>query len=136
MNGGLVEHLFNAGAFTLHGGGQSDFKIDCSVLTYPDWEALAALAVKRLPPFTCTYGIARGGTWFAAALQHHATNPSDRPQLLIVDDVLTTGASMEAARARMGSLGTYAIGGVVFARGPCPAWITPLFTLTPERSVP
>jgi adenine/guanine phosphoribosyltransferase-like PRPP-binding protein len=47
---------------------------------------------------------------------------SDR--LLIVDDVWTTGGSMEEHRA-----GRDAIGAVLFARGPVADWVTPLFTL-------
>jgi len=48
--------------------------------------------------------------------------------LLIVDDVLTTGSSMEEVRKEMG---TYyqSEGFVLFARGECPDWITPLFQM-------
>ncbi|KKL20362.1 hypothetical protein LCGC14_2456230, partial [marine sediment metagenome] len=45
--------------------------------------------------------------------------------LLIVDDVLTTGASMEKQRAGR----TNTIGAVIFARGDCPAWVKPLFAM-------
>lgn len=44
--------------------------------------------------------------------------------ILIVDDVLTTGKSMKEQRGKR----IDAVGIVVFARGPCPAWIRPLFT--------
>ena len=43
--------------------------------------------------------------------------------MLIVDDVFTTGASMEALHTPGD------IGAVVFARGLCPSWITPLFQM-------
>lgn len=52
---------------------------------------------------------------------------------LIVDDVLTTGGSMEIARHNylVANPGSDVLGAVVFARGPCPDWITPLFRVTP-----
>jgi hypothetical protein len=49
---------------------------------------------------------------------------------LIVDDVLTTGASMEAARAKLWP-GSLPLGVVIFARGPCPDWVWPIFRLDP-----
>jgi orotate phosphoribosyltransferase len=117
--------LFRSGDFTLHSGEHSPFKIDCDGLTGEDWEALAALAAALLPPFSAVYGVPRGGVRFAAALQKHAT-PGAWP-LLIVDDVLTTGASMEEAQA---GAGRPAVGCVVFARGRCPRWVVPLFVMT------
>jgi hypothetical protein len=48
--------------------------------------------------------------------------------VLIADDVCTTGASMEEARA-----GRDCIGVVAFTRGSIPAWVTSLFTLAPKR---
>ena len=48
--------------------------------------------------------------------------------MLIVDDVLTTGASMEHERARCSGR---TIGVVLFARGPCPEWIHPVFRMDP-----
>ena len=47
------------------------------------------------------------------------------PTLLIVDDVLTTGESMEKQRASRKDT----IGAVIFARGVCPAWVKPLFSM-------
>lgn len=47
----------------------------------------------------------------------------DTAPLIIVDDVLTTGASMEEVRGE----NTNVVGIVVFARGPCPQWVIPLF---------
>jgi len=45
-------------------------------------------------------------------------------RLLIVDDVCTTGASMEAHRR-----GRDALGAVLFARGPVPSWVYSLFSM-------
>jgi len=42
----------------------------------------------------------------------------------MVDDVLLTGETIEAQRE-----GRDAIGTVIFAMGPCPEWVKPVFTL-------
>lgn len=123
--GYMPTHLFNSGNFTLHSGQQSSFKIDCDALTTADLEALACFAVGFLPPFGSVEGVPTGGLSLAAALKPYATEGP----LLIVDDVLTTGASMEEHRDSR-----EAIGLVIFARGQVPAWVTPLFTFCQEIS--
>lgn len=82
-------------------------------------------------PFSRAVGIPEGGLKLAAALNRVAWSTAD--SILIVDDVLTTGASMERMRADvLNDHPDRAIkGGVVFARGPVPEWITALFVLTP-----
>lgn len=53
--------------------------------------------------------------------------------LLLVDDVLTTGGSLEALRAsylvqpKPGYARDQIQGAVMFARGECPTWIKPVF---------
>ena len=111
--------LFQSGDFTLHSGGRSPFKIDCDALSSDDLCALAALVAKTIQ-FGMVEGVPRGGLRFAWILQNYLT---DGP-LLIVDDVLTTGTSMEEYRNDR-----EAIGVVLFARGPCPKWVTPVFSL-------
>ncbi len=121
--------LFQLGAFQLHSGEHADFKIDCDALTDRDWDALALMVTRRVPPFDDVEGVPRGGLNLAAAI---ARNTARRQgPVLIVDDVLTTGASMEAQRA-----GRDAIGAVIFARGPCPTWITPLFQMVAGEASP
>jgi hypothetical protein len=46
-------------------------------------------------------------------------------------DVLTTGRGMEEARATLGwpNVRYPVVGVVVYARGPCPDWVKPLFPL-------
>lgn len=118
--------LFQSGEFRLHSGGTSDFKIDCDALTNAEIAVLATQLVRRLPAFGRVVGIPTGSMRLAERLRSHATTGP----LLIVDDVLTTGASMKRVRDGHGDLG--AVGAVLFARGPCPSWIVPLFVMTDE----
>lgn len=113
--------LFRVGSFALHSGSTSSFKIDCDALTDEDLHALAAMFAERRS-WSAVEGVPTGGIRFARAL---ATFAGYGP-LLIADDVLTTGASMEEQRADRNCIGV-----VIFARGPCPTWVTPLFDLTP-----
>lgn len=118
--------LFQLGPIRLHSGSVSSFKIDCDALTDDDIAALAAMLYERLPSFGNVEGVPRGGLRLAAALLPYREAHSgitDDP-LLIVDDVATTGASLERHRA-----GRPAIGAVIFARGPVPPWVTPLFSM-------
>ena len=62
------------------------------------------------------------------ALQGHKLLDTEQGRIavgwLIVEDVVTTGGSMERIRADR-----LAVGVCVFARGPCPWWVTPLFQM-------
>ena len=104
----------------LSSGLHSSWKIECDALTPHDWYTLALIACELLPPFGAVEGVPRGGIAFAEALRRHVT----AGPLLICDDVLTTGASMERLRA-----GRDAIGVVAFARGPCPDWVMLIWRL-------
>lgn len=80
------------------------------------------------PKSTAIYdvvGIPRGGLRFAAALRPYAVLHSDT--VLIVDDVLTTGASMKEMRSLKESQGYHTIGLVIFARKQPPTWVEPIF---------
>ncbi len=124
--------LFNYGEFTLHSGGANRFKIDCNALTVTDLKALAWMAWRRLPRFGGVVGVPYGGLAFATALSPYACHPAP---WLVVDDVLTTGRSMEEARQKLDTVNGPVLGLVIFARGPCPDWVVPLFSLSPEKSV-
>lgn len=114
--------MFNHGTFISHSGKQLSFKIECDDLTDNDLETLAKLVSKRLQ-FGRIKSVPTGGDRFAAALQKYCT----KGPTLIVDDVFTTGRSMEKARES-----PYDLGVVIFARSKCPCWITPIFTLNYE----
>jgi orotate phosphoribosyltransferase len=119
--------LFEVGAFTLHSGQYANFRIDCRALTDADLSAVAAKLAEVIPPFGVVEGVPNGGLRLAAAMEKYAEGPAGR--LLIVDDVLTTGVSMEEHRA-----GREAYGAVIFCRGGSwPSWVVPLFVM---RDIP
>lgn len=111
--------LFRNGNYKLHSGAASSWKIDCDHLTDEDWKTLAIIASEILRPFGSVVGVPSGGLKFAEALKKFITVGP----LLVVDDVLTTGASMQDYRSE-GSSGV-----VVFARSKCPWWVTPIFQM-------
>jgi hypothetical protein len=116
-------NLFQYGQFKSHSGLTLPFKIECDALTDLDWDNLAAIIATHTLPFNKVEGVPRGGLKLAEVLK-----PYRDPEgtLLIVDDVFTTGASMEQQRK-----GRQAQGFVVFARGPLPPWITALCFVNP-----
>lgn len=114
---GLIQY----GEFVSHSGLPLSWKVDCDALTDDDLEAVAAIVGRKFL-FGQVYGIPRGGTRLANALRRFSRS-EDYPTL-IVDDVLTTGASFREARARFGD---DVMGFVIVARGRCPDWIWPMF---------
>jgi hypothetical protein len=131
----VVPDVFRKGEFKLHSGSVSRWKIDMDGCTDGDWEALALMLAERLPPFREVSGVPRGGLKLAQALSDYTDGSAQHP-ILVVDDVFTTGASMEDHR-RLVAAGwqvgpSSVIGAVAFARGPCPAWVTPLFSTGPN----
>ncbi len=123
-------NLFQTGDFTLHSGKQSNFKIDCDALTDEDWQALAKLIYNAVGRFGKVVGVPTGGLKLAKALEPYCSVTHTSP-VLIVDDVLTTGGSMNELRNKLRSEhGRSIIGIVVFARNWCPHWITPIFEMT------
>lgn len=101
--------LFKIGTYKLHSGQTSSWIIDCSALTDDDWD-WAAKYVSNYIKFKSVEGVPNGGLKFAKALEPYLSKDG-LGVLLIVDDVLTTGASMEAQRA-----GRRAQGFVLFDR--------------------
>jgi len=116
--------LFQFAPVRLASGKESPWKIDCDALTNEDWLAVAQIARLLLPGFGAVEGVPRGGLKFAGCLRVFADPISTR--LLIVDDVLTTGGSMERQRANRAAVGV-----VLFARGPCPPWVRAVFHADP-----
>jgi hypothetical protein len=126
VNGGNPYHLFKFGWFSSHSGFQLPWKIDCEDgFEKGDWEALASIIAWKFA-FSSVYGVPKGGVPLARALDKHC---EPGYPVLIVDDVLTTGRSMEHARAMLGGEAVPIIGIVVFARGKCPDWVWPILTV-------
>jgi orotate phosphoribosyltransferase len=124
--------LFVGGNFTLHSGAKSKFKIDCDALTDAEILTLAALIVERVRPFKEVYGVPRGGLRIAEALRRYADPAWD--WVLVVDDVLTTGKSMEEVASKMMDAGEKVQGAVIFSRTrSVPVYIMPLFILAEIR---
>ena len=116
-------NLFKLGDFILHSGQKGHFKIDCDALTELDIKTLGYIIANEFR-FSKVVGIPTGGTKLAKACDVWT---KQHGPLLIVDDVLTTGASMEEEKAKHQYL--HVIGVVLFARGPCPSWVHPLFDM-------
>lgn len=120
--------LFQLQNIKLHSGEWSPFKIECDVLTEADWECLGHLIASKIN-FSRVFGIPNGGLRLAAVLKRWETN-SINGNTLIVDDVFTTGRSMEEKRFELMDAGYKdIIGAVVFARRSCPYWIKSVFQL-------
>ena len=117
--------MFKWGEFRSHAGLTLPFKIELDGLTDADWDCLARMVADAFA-FGHVDGVPTGGLRFATALSRYV-EPGD-PGLLIADDVLTTGKSMERQRA-----GREAMGVVVFSRTNYePGWIFPIFRLSPS----
>lgn len=123
--------FFQFGWFASHSGFQLPWKADCDAFSDADWEGLAKLIAWKFA-FRSVYGIPRGGTKLAQALDKYVDLSTDREgryyPVLIVDDVLTTGRSFKVARASLGNPED-SLGVVVFARGECPNWVWPIFSV-------
>lgn len=122
--------LFHWGEFTSHSGLKLSWKIDCDFLTDEDWDCIAQLVASNFQ-FRDVWGIPKGGIKLAEAL-HKFTDPASMNGL-IVDDVYTTGKSMEEMKTKIGAYPGRIHGVVLFYRGAYPTtswfWVRPIFTL-------
>jgi hypothetical protein len=115
--------MIEFGEFRSRSGMMLPWKLDADDLSDRDIEGIA-LIIRRHARYCRVIGVPRGGLRLAAALLPWETSDD---ATLIVDDVLTTGASMEEARAKIEGP---SVGVVIFARGPCPDWVHPIFTVS------
>jgi len=127
-----VDPLFKMGQVRLHSGEISNFKIECEALTDEDWETLAMIVHDRYPRFGYVRGVARGGLKLADALEKYK-DPA-QSLMLLVDDVLTTGASITALRDAVDY--PHVVGVVIFARSEPPGWVQSVFTMWQENVEP
>jgi orotate phosphoribosyltransferase len=121
-------NLLQLGDFTLNSGAKSPFKIECDAFTDEDWKTLADLIRQMVGDFSSVEGVPRGGLRLAKELEPYAVSLSNYH--LLVDDVLTTGGSMEKAASQVHLIHQKLVKGtVVFARGQCPHWIRAVFQM-------
>ena len=123
-------NIFQEVDFKSHSGLDLSWKIECDGVSKKEWKCLTEMIMdyeKR--PFQSAIGIPRGGVVLGSYLNQYSTKNSDDP-ILIVDDVLTTGGSMEEFRRKRAFRNpTKYIGWVVFARGFPPQWCRALFQM-------
>ena len=123
--------VFQQGNFRLHSGEWSPWKIECDELIVDDWNTLAYLGSKILPTeFNSVIGIPQGGLPFAEAMKKYIS-PKSR-NILIVDDVWTTGKSMyDKYYDTENDTDGYILGLVAFCRNPrtLPIWCTTIWAL-------
>ena len=86
--------LFQSVNFKSHSGLDLTWKIEMDALGDAEWVAVSKMIMERTPPFREAVGIQRGGVKLGDLLNEHATGNEEDP-ICIVDDVLTTGNSME-----------------------------------------
>lgn len=140
--------IFQHGLFTLHSGDHSFWRIDLDELTNTEVGILAALISERVKPFHRVVAPSSHYGSVVPRLRNLLVSYQEDPRnkdvwrILVIDDVLTTGHSMEmAARKAREETPTDlkgllqgrtvdVVGAVIFARGQCPDWITPVFQLS------
>jgi len=122
--------IFQEVDFKSHSGLDLSWKIECDGVSKKEWKCLSEMIMDyQKIPFQSAIGIPRGGVMLGSYLNQYSTENPDDP-ILIVDDVLTTGRSMEEfKRERMFRNPTKYIGWVVFARGFPPQWCRALFQM-------
>ena len=131
MNENVGRHndLFKLGDFVSHAGLSLSWKIEMDVLSDAEWFCIKKMIMEYTGPFKEAIGIPRGGLKLASILNSEATQSKKDP-ILIVDDVLTTGTSMdEFKRKKQWRDPAKYIGWVVFARTKPPEWVHALFQM-------
>jgi orotate phosphoribosyltransferase len=120
----MRDALFVKKDFVMHSGNTAHWKLECDSLTDEDIETLAWIIADK-GKFKRVFGIPNGGVRLADALQKYVSNEGKN---LIIDDVLTSGASMEEAKEKLGWHD--AVGIVIFARNRPPSWVRAIFEMT------
>ena len=128
-----AKHLIERGDFKLHSGYVSSWRINAEALDEATLEAIVQTAVGVLRPFGRVVGIPRGGIRIAEVFKRYVQSDDYPHRTLIVDDVLTSGRSMEQERksrlqSRIQTQPTVE-GFVLFARTQdLPIWVRAFFT--------
>ena len=128
---GRHTHLFQEENFKSHSGLDLTWKIEMDALDPEEWKCIAKMIMEvEDRPFCKAVGIPRGGTKLAEYLNEHSTG-KEEDSLLIVDDVLTTGGSLDyfADQYFRNRKPKDYFGWVVFARTQPPTWVDALFRM-------
>lgn len=120
MNKPLIEYRQKwEPPFILSSGLASAWRMNIEALSPAEMDALARIAIDDVlnsRHFYAVEGVPTGGIALAHAI-YPLISGDERAPLLIVDDVCTTGNSLEKRRA-----GRHAKGLVIFNRGTLPEW--------------
>lgn len=119
-------NLFQRREFTSHSLLPLTWKVECNALQPDDWKTLAHIVAGWNLKFGRVIPIMYGGLPFAVELEPFVTPECETA--LIVDDVLTTGRSFEAARRGL----IDPLGVVAFARTAPPDWVRPVWQLSAD----
>lgn len=92
-------NLFQKVDFKSSAGLDLSWKIECDAISDDEWECIATMIMERANPFRSAIGVPRGGVKLAEILNEYGTGSYLDP-VCIVDDVLTTGKSMEECRTK------------------------------------
>ena len=133
MNKNVGRHndLFQSINFKSHSGLDLNWKIECDALSHLEWYTISKMIMEVSPPFREAIGIPRGGIKLATLLNESAATGNEKDPICIVDDVLTTGESMEHFLSQYwrNRRPFTAIGWVVFSRAQTPDWVQALFQM-------
>jgi len=122
------EPLVQLGDHKLNAGKRSCYKLVCDQFIADNVEALAWMLRQLAGPYGSVAGIPRGGLSLAAAMEKYRDRSLERT-LLLVDDVITTGGSLNRERERLAGQYDHIIGVAVFSRGPLPSWVSAMFEM-------
>lgn len=129
--------MFKWKPFKSHAGKPLSWKIECDDLSDEDIDCLAKLVYTKYSYEEVSYPSTNSANVInlVSKLERHKSFNADY-DYLIVDDVLTTGKSMNDIYEHLHTNHGYKIKGVViFARNECPDWITPIFQLNKSFNI-
>jgi len=131
-----MKTLFRYIDFISHSGYNLKWKIECDALSDDDLDTLAVIIADKINYtykkyiFKEVVGIPQGGLRIAKKVEKLVKQLDDKKgtHILLIDDVLTTGQSMDEYRVKY-QQNKQCIGIVLFARGSPASWIHPVFQL-------
>jgi hypothetical protein len=110
--------MFEYGAFRSHSGLILPWKLNCDDFTDRDWDCVSRIIARKFA-YAKVFGVPTGGLKMAEACNRFT---AEGYPILIVDDVLTLGSSIEEqrAKAKRDYPGVPTFGVTVFSRQPLP----------------